>query len=281
MTIERNSARINPSMRTITILTDFGLDDWFVGAMKGVISAIAPRATIVDLTHCIPAGEVRSAAFALAASCRFFPRNTVHLAVVDPGVGSDRGAVCVRTRDYFFVGPDNGVLSWALRNEHIVEMRRLENRGLFRREVSQTFHGRDVFAPVAAHLAKGVSLRRLGPEAKHIIQLPWPEPRFERWEIRGEVVYIDRFGNAITNIPNARIPGFEAAARVQVRGRSFPLRPFYQAMSGGKPVAVPGSSGLLEIAVNQGDAARTLRLQTGTPVTLRDVARNSPSPAHP
>jgi S-adenosylmethionine hydrolase len=186
----------------------------------------------------------------------------------------------VRTRDYFFVGPDNGVLSWALRNEDVLEMRLLENSRFFRREVSQTFHGRDVFAPVAAHLSKGISPRRLGPGVTDIVRLPWPEPRIEPSGICGEILYIDHFGNAITNIPNTQVPRRKGEADVRLGRRSCPLRAFYQAVQG-KPVAVPGSTGLLEIAVNEGNAARALALQTGTPVTLRRAAHNSPSPFRP
>src|SRR5262245_4734331 len=143
-------------MHVITLTTDFGTRDWFAGTMKGVILGINPRATIVDLTHGIPAGDVRTGAFALAAGYRFFPKGTVHVAVVDPGVGGKRGALAVQTANYFFVGPDNGVLSFALRDEKIKAIYRLENRELFMKAVSHTFHGRDVFAPVAAYLSRGI-----------------------------------------------------------------------------------------------------------------------------
>lgn len=137
-------------MNIITLTTDFGLADWFVGSMKGVILGINPQARIVDITHDVPAGDIRAGAFALLASYRCFPRNTVHVAVVDPGVGSERAAIAVRTEEYFFVGPDNGVLSFALAHENVQEVRHLQNEMLFRTPVSNTFHGRDIFAPVAA-----------------------------------------------------------------------------------------------------------------------------------
>lgn len=261
-------------MRTVTILTDFGLDDWFVGTIKGVISGIAPRAAVVDLAHGIAPGNVRSGAFALAVSCRFFPRSTVHLAIVDPGVGSARSPIAVRTRDYVFVGPDNGVLSWALRNEQVREIRHLENSRYFRPDVSRTFHGRDIFAPVAAYLCQGVPLSRLGPEAKSIIELPWPQPRIESSRIRGEILFVDHFGNAISNIPNDLVQHGEGTVRVQLpRRRLCRLRTHYQSVPAGKPVAVPGSTGFVEIAVNDGNASRALGLKVGIAIAIRMGSR--------
>jgi len=184
-------------MRLITLLTDFGMKDWFVGAMKGVILSLQPRATVVDITHEIPTGDVRAGAFALAASYWLFPRGTIHLAVVDPGVGSQRKAIAVRTTDYVFLGPDNGVLSWALARQKVRAIHALENEHYFLRNVSRTFHGRDIFSPVAAHLSRGVSIKRLGPPLLDFQRLEWPEPRQRKGRIEGQVVYIDRFGNAI------------------------------------------------------------------------------------
>ena len=153
-------------MRLITLTTDFGTRDWFVGTMKGVILGIQPRARVVDITHEIGGGEVRAGAFALRASYSFFPQGTVHIAVVDPGVGSPRRALAVQTANYFFVGPDNGVLSFALMRERIKSIHALENEKYFLKPVSRTFHGRDIFAPVAAHLSRGVSIQTFGPRLK-------------------------------------------------------------------------------------------------------------------
>jgi hypothetical protein len=258
-------------VHVITLTTDFGTADWFVGTMKGVIAGIAPGATVVDVTHGIPRGDLRAGAFALAASCRFFPKHTIHVAVVDPGVGSARAAIAVQTASALFVGPDNGVLSWALRGEKIKTIRRLENEQYFFHPVSRTFHGRDVFAPVAAHLSRGVNIRRLGPPADDFIRLPWPEPIRETHQVRGEVVHVDRFGNAITNLTADEVRGRSAAAPVVVvRGKSLcAVAAFYQAVRRGQPVAVVGSSGFLEIAVNGGNAAKRLALRVGTPVVVR------------
>jgi len=258
-------------MSLITLLTDFGLADWFVGTMKGVILGISPRARIVDITHDIPAGDIRAAAFALAASCRFFQAGTVHVVVVDPGVGSARKAIAVQTAKYTFVGPDNGVLSWALRAEKIKAVRLLENEEYLLRSVSYTFHGRDIFAPVAAHLARGMPLRKFGPVAKDFVRLPWPAPNRSGRRIQGEVIYIDRFGNAITNIEKKVVLRTQArSCKVQVGARHLtcPVKMFYQAAPAKTPVAVPGSCGLLEIAVNEGSAQQQLGLRVGMRVVL-------------
>lgn len=258
-------------MQPITLLTDFGAQDWFVGTMKGVILGIAPRTTIVDIAHEIPPGDIRAGAFALAASCGYFPKGTIHMAVVDPGVGSSRKAIAVQTADYLFVGPDNGVLSFALAKQKIKSVRRLENEKYFLRPVSRTFHGRDIFAPVAAHLARGVSIHKLGSEQKKVVRLRWPEPRETLEGIEGEIVYVDRFGNAITNIESAWLRSDENIEVLAGRKRLCAMRPFYQSAPSGEAVAVPGSSGFLEIAVNGDSAAEKLRLKTGVRVNVKSV----------
>ena len=163
---------------------------------------------MVDLTHDLPPGDIRGGAFALAASHRFFPKGTIHVAVVDPGVGSRRRAIAVQTAKGVFVGPDNGVLSWALAKEKVRAIHALENEAYFLQPVSRTFHGRDIFAPVAAHLSRGVPIQKLGPALKDFVRLDWPEPRVRRGGFEGEVVYIDRFGNAITNLEGRLRGGF-------------------------------------------------------------------------
>jgi S-adenosylmethionine hydrolase len=258
-------------MGLITLTTDFGANDWFVGAMKGVIFGINPQATLVDITHNLCRGDIRAGAFALMASHRFFPKHTVHVAVVDPGVGSERNAIAVQTADYAFVGPDNGVLSWALRHEKVRTIRRLENAKFFLQPVSRTFHGRDIFAPVAAQLSKGLSFAKLGPEQSDYVRLPWPEPKRSHREVAGEVLYIDYFGNAITNLSGESLlasglgDGRVYAGRKVIRG----LKHFYQHAREGELLAIVSSSGFLEIAINGGSAAKTLRLKVGDPVTVQ------------
>jgi len=241
--------------------------------MKGVIFNIVRQAVIVDLTHEIPPGDVRAGAFALMAGCQFFPRGTVHVAVVDPGVGSARRAIAVQTEQHFFVGPDNGVLSFALAGQKIKAIRQLTNEKFFLKPVSHTFHGRDVFAPVAAHLSSGVPIQKLGPALNGFVRIEWPPPRIARSGIKGEVVYVDRFGNAITNIPNESLRNWKWQV---FRGRKniCSVKPFYQSVRAGQPVAVPGSSGFLEIAVNGGSAERRLGLKIGDPVDLQARSRN-------
>lgn len=254
-------------MKAITLTTDFGLDDWFVGTMKGVILRVAPNAPVVDLTHGIAPGDIRAGAFALAAAYRYFPAGTIHVAVVDPGVGSERAGVVIETENCFFVGPDNGVFSFALRGERLRSIHRLENPKFQLTEVSRTFHGRDVFAPAAAHLSRGVPPSQFGPRVHDLVQLEWPEPVATRSGLRGEVVHLDHFGNAITNLPASRVLA-SGATKVTVGGKTVPLRQCYADVPRGKPVAVIGSSGLLEIAVNGGSAAKNPRIKLGTRILL-------------
>ena len=258
-------------MHLITLTTDFGTCDWFVGTMKGVILGINPGTAIADITHEISAGDIRGGAFALAASYRFFPKGVIHVAVVDPGVGSDRRAIAVRAANSWFVGPDNGLLSWALRNEKINAIRSLENEAYFLQPASGTFHGRDIFAPVAAHLSRGVPIQKFGPALKDFVRLDWPEPRARRGRLEGEVVYIDRFGNAITNLEGGLLRGSDGAT-CEIYGRHrrvCPLKSCYQAVAPKAPVALVGSSGFLEIAVNRGSAEKVLGVSLGTRVALR------------
>jgi S-adenosyl-L-methionine hydrolase (adenosine-forming) len=260
-------------MPVITLTTDFGSKDWFVGTMKGVMLGIAPRATLVDITHEIAPGDLRGGAFALGASYRFFPKGTVHLVVVDPGVGSARRAIAVQTADYCFVGPDNGVLSWALAREPVKAIHALENDRYFLHPVSRTFHGRDIFAPVAAHLSRGLELRKVGPALKEMVRLAWPHPQAEGRGVRGEVVYLDRFGNAITNIDADKVRRLGAGPLAVWLGRKrlCAVAEFYQAVPQGHAVAVVGSSGFLEIAVNGGSAQERFGLHVGSACSVRSA----------
>ncbi len=271
----------------ITLTTDFGTSDWFVGVMKGVIGGIAPDARVIDLTHEVPSGNIRTGAFALAASYRFFPKRTIHVAVVDPGVGSKRKPIFVRTKNYVFIGPDNGLLSWALRDEKILAIRSLENPKYSLQPVSSTFHGRDLFAPVAAHIIRGLAIQKLGPELKTFITLPWPEVRHAKDHLCGEVLYIDRFGNLITNVSaemverlgTNQISATHHVSRVTRHASNLSvwhglkkvcaIRDFYQAVPPGQPVAVVGSTGFVEIAVNAGSAEKALKLRVGDSVLIR------------
>ncbi|MCD6338255.1 MAG: SAM-dependent chlorinase/fluorinase [Verrucomicrobia bacterium] len=258
-------------MRIVTVTTDFGLQDWFVGVMKGVVLSRAAQVELVDLTHLIEPGNVRQAAFVLKNAVRWFPPGTVHLAVVDPGVGSDRRPIAVRTDWGYLVGPDNGLFSYVLEEAGSFQARRIANPGPMMSEVSRTFHGRDVFAPAAAHLAGGGDFEALGPIVADPVCFPWP--RIESWpEGRGgEVVYIDRFGNLITNLPNELLRGVGSDASLRLPSDAAPLIPVgrrYADAPEGALIGVPGSTGYIEIAVHRGNAARRLGLKIGAPVWL-------------
>ena len=241
----------------ITLTTDFGARDSFVGTMKGVILGIAPTVQIVDLTHGIAAGDIPGGAFALMIAAPFFPPGTIHVAVIDPGVGSARKAVAIRTGRAIFIGPDNGVLSWALKEEDPLEIRSVENSDVFLPQVSNTFHGRDLFAPADAWLAAKREFCELGPElACFRVQEGW----------KTEIIHVDTYGNAITAFPAVRTDGVQSV--LLPGGKRIPFERFYAAVPRGNPVAVIGSSGFVEIAINLGDAARELSLRTGSEVII-------------
>jgi S-adenosylmethionine hydrolase len=248
----------------ITLTTDFGLRDSFVGTMKGVILGMAPAARIVDLSHGIAAGDIRSGAFALMTAAPFFPAGTIHVAVIDPGVGSPRRAIAVRSRRAIFIGPDNGVLSWAVKDEDSLEIRSVEK--IFSLQVSHTFHGRDVFAPAAAWIAAEREFSDLGPQLADFLRTEWPNPRRvpEGW--RAEVIYVDTYGNAITALPAELTQGVQSVLLPD--GKRIPFERFYAAVPRGNPVAVLGSSGFLEIAINDGNAAGELGLRPGSAVII-------------
>lgn len=259
----------------ITLLTDFGHEDAYVGVMKGVALGINPTARLVDLTHMIPAQDVTRAALILRSAVSFFPARTIHVAVVDPGVGSTRAALLIQTPDGFLIGPDNGVLSLAAKRRQPYAAYRLENQAFFRQPVSQTFHGRDIFAPVAAHLSAGVDPADFGPAAESIVELALPEPDVTADGVRGEVIYVDRFGNLITNLDSAALDGFRGRSLSVTIGSNAVAGPVtaYAAVEEGTPLALIGSWSVLEIAIRNGNAAERLGARPGTPVTV--TARDS------
>jgi S-adenosyl-L-methionine hydrolase (adenosine-forming) len=244
--------------RIVTLTTDFGTADGYVGEMKGVVLTLAPDATIVDVTHDIPSQDVDSARMAVERMWRRFPPGTVHLVVVDPGVGSPRAALAVESRERFLVGPDNGVLSAALieSDARAVELS-------VPADATATFHGRDLFAPVAALLARGDAIATLGKPATSPIMRRTPEPvRRADGMIFGEVVAIDRFGNAITNLRGEQ-------GMVLLGTRAIAIRRAYADVEIGEALAVVGSGGAIEIAIRNDNAARALKLSRGDKVILR------------
>lgn len=254
-------------MALVTLTTDFGTTDPFVGIMKGVILGRAPEARIVDVTHGIPPQDVRAGALVLRHAAPYFPPGTVHVAVVDPGVGGPRRPVCVETATAVFVGPDNGLLSLAAPPADVRRIVHLNDARHFLPAVSTTFHGRDVFAPVAAALATGTAPAALGVEVPDMVRLDLPAPVAGPRGLRGEVLYVDGFGNLVTNVAREDLPAAGFAVRigtVRIEGPSTS----YGAVQPGAPAAVIGSWGLLEIAVRDGSARATLGAGVGTPVDV-------------
>jgi len=244
----------------ITLLTDFGTSDGYVAELKGVLLSQAPGCQVVDLSHDIPAHEIDTARLAVARFWRRFPAGTIHIVVVDPGVGSDRQALAVQSDGRFLVGPDNGVLSPAL----LVPGARTVSLPV-PAVAAPTFHGRDVFAPAAAALARGAALDSLGTQLDDVVLRRTPEPvRESEGSLRGEVIVIDRFGNVVTNLLGVH------GGDVIIGERTIPLRRTYADVASGEPVALVGSSGLIEVAVRDGNAATLLGLARGAVVRVRD-----------
>jgi hypothetical protein len=252
----------------ITLTTDFSMSDAYVGVMKGAILCVAPNVTIVDLAHDISPHDVFEAAFVLNSAYKFFPEGTIHLVVVDPGVGSVRRRIAVKCQGHYFVGPDNGVFTYALRRSEcdIVEIAgSSQDRG--RRGI--TFEGRDIFAPAAARLASGATLSDLGSPASDLVTLDIPQPRINEHAIDGKMIYIDHFGNCVSNIEAAELERLGGSVDVAVAGQSVgPLRTSYSDVPVGEPLAIIDSLDHLEIAINQGNAETDLNVKVGTPVKV-------------
>lgn len=250
----------------ITLLTDFGTVDGYVAAVKGVIAAISPAAIIDDATHDIAPGDVAAAAFTLARYWDLYPPGTTHLIVVDPGVGSSRRALAATVAGRCFVAPDNGVLTRVLDHSTSPKIVSIENHRLLRRDVAATFHGRDIFAPAAAHLARGVDLQELGPAIDDPVRLDVPTADRQHGRIGGSVVAIDRFGNLITNVPGEWV---RVSTRIYVAGNDIgPLRRTYADVAPGEALALVGSTGALEVSVRDGSAALTLAVAVGAEVLV-------------
>ncbi len=253
----------------ITLLTDFGTEDIYLGVMKGTIAGICPSARLIDLTHQIPPQDITAGAFALLNAYPYFPRGTVHLAVVDPGVGSQRRALALKTTAGYFVGPDNGLFAPSLAKTSIIEAVNLDNPQYWRTDKpSRTFHGRDIFAPVAAHLAAGIPLTVLGSaiDPSTIIPLADHSPQINRGEIIGRIQSIDRFGNLITNIPGQMVEG--RSWYVIVREKIIESGTTYAQARRGDYLALIESNGWIEIAVNGGNAREKLGASVGDSLRL-------------
>lgn len=279
------AARRSRAPAPIAMLTDFGYRDHYVGVMKGVIASIAPEAQIIDLTHGVPAQSLAAGAIALRQSWRFFPADTIFLAVIDPGVGTARRAIALETRaGARFVGPDNGVLWPAADEAGLAGAVELTNPRYRLKEVSATFHGRDLFAPAAAYLWRGVKLSTFGPAiaVDALIRPPAPPPASATADrLSGEIVYVDGYGNLVSNIDRASYEAFAARFRgyslwvtIGKGTRIYPHKAYGEAAPGAA-LATFGGFGTLEVAVRDGNAAERFAAKPGTPVTVRAARRST------
>jgi len=257
------------ALSLVTLTTDFGTRDHYVGALKGVLLNIAPDLHLVDLSHDIPPQDVLAGAFLLRHATPLFPRNTVHLAVVDPGVGSDRRGLAIASQGHLWVGPDNGLFTYALSDG--ARVYEIADPGLRRESISATFHGRDLFAPAAAHLAAGLPLERVGPPVDDPVLLEEAHPARDHDTVTGSVIHVDGFGNLVTNITAPIALSFTGKCRVQLATGLVidGLSTTYADVGPDSALALIGSVGLLEISVRGGNAARKLGMSRGDLVILQ------------
>jgi S-adenosylmethionine hydrolase len=258
--------------KIITLTTDFGLRDLYVAEMKAAILGICPDAAIVDVTHEIEKFNVRAGAYMLACAAPYFPKGTIHVVVVDPGVGTRRRSLLIETQQAFFVGPSNGVLVLAAEKQGIISAHEITNPRLRLPKVSSTFHGRDVFAPAAAHLANGVSPTAFGPEIWSLVSPDFARVTFSKGTLTGEILHIDGFGNIVTNVTEENLKRLHAKNSVNIEmancSMSLKLAKTYAEAKPEQAVILVGSQGYVEIAVNQGNAARKFKAEPGDRITL-------------
>jgi S-adenosylmethionine hydrolase len=255
-----------------TLTTDFGLKDPYVAEMKGTILSICPNTTIVDVTHEIAKFNTRMGAYVLASAAQYFPKNSVHVVVVDPGVGTNRRPIVIKTTQGFFVGPDNGILVLAAEKQGIIRIHKLSNPQLMLSEVSNTFHGRDIFAPAAAHLLNGVKPEEFGPEIREAAKPEFAKIKRKNGVLVGEVLHVDGFGNIITNISEEEVAQSHVEGSISVELPSWKLKlklcKAYSETNPREPLALIGSHNFLEIALNQGNAAKKFKTKIGDKITV-------------
>lgn len=257
----------------ITLTTDFGLQDPFVGQIKGAILRRNLKAIIVDLTHAIEAHNILGGAVTIRSSYHYFPEGSVHMVVVDPGVGSQRAIIALKADDHMFVAPDNGCLTLIMRDKKVQAVHRVANPALFPAEISATFHGRDIMAPVAAALASGMTLNQVGPEIElaDCIQLDIPRTQLDEHGITGRIIGIDRFGNVRTTITSANLSMYQPTSFAGIYIGSHQINAIsatYSDVAPGNLLALIDSAGHLEIAMNRGNAAQKMECKIGDPVTV-------------
>jgi S-adenosylmethionine hydrolase len=254
----------------ITLTTDFGLQDYYVSAMKAVMLGIAPETCLIDISHEIPSQDIMAGSWILQNSAMLFPDETVHTVVVDPGVGTDRKPIALQVENQFFVGPDNGIFSLLIK-ERDYKAVRLTNKKYWRANPSNTFPGRDIFAPVAAHLSRGVKLEDLGDPVEELTTYRWTVPIADKDGLEGMVIHIDKFGNLVTNLSSELLEEVIDGKKVKIYVGTFILDEIattFASVTEGEPVAYIGSSGMLEIGINKGDACKMLGVQKGAQVSL-------------
>ncbi len=255
----------------ITLITDFGLKDSYVSEIKGVILSISPACLIVDITHQIEKFNIRMGGFLLASASKYFPENTVHVGVVDPGVGTERRSIIIETMQSYLVGPDNGLLFLAAKNQRVRRIHEITNKELMSSNISNTFHGRDIFAHAAAHLAKGVLPAEFGPPIQGIVEPAFAKVKKKGNKLIGEVLHIDGFGNVITNIEEkdvkARITGNIVKVELPKAELRLEFCKAYSEVETGKTLAIVGGHGLLEISINRGNAADEHQIEVGDKIS--------------
>lgn len=256
--------------RIITLTSDFGTQDHYVSVMKAVMLGIAPNARFIDISHHIPAQDIMAGAWVIRNAAFEFPKGSIHLVVVDPGVGTERHPIALKINDQFFVGPDNGIFS-LITNEFKFKACKLNKPIFWRKERSRTFHGRDIFSPVAAHISNGVDFKELGDPIKELVSYHWAVPIGDKDGLQGWVIHIDRFGNLITNISESLLE--ETAGRRKVRvylGNTIidHMVNTFGDVEPGEPAAFIGSSGMLEVGINKGNAAEMLGVDKGAQISL-------------
>ena len=258
----------------ITLLTDFGTKDHYVASMKGTIFNINPRCTLIDITHHVTPHNIKEGAFLLANAYSFFPKGTIHLSVVDPGVGGLRTPVLFVTTNYFFVGPDNGLFTFVLKREKVKKVVALTNPKYFLSHLSTTFHGRDLFAPVAAHLSLGVKPEAFGSELDSWVELDFEKPRIREGRLIGEILLIDAFGNLISNIDEKGLLHFIKDHSFMIKiGRKIiqDLKKGYWEGKRNEPITLIGSGGFLEISVREGNAQKMLKIKKGDRIIVEII----------
>ncbi len=255
----------------VTLLTDFGTKDHYVASMKGTILTINPRCTLIDITHDTRPHDIREGAFLLGSAYAAFPKGTIHLSVVDPGVGSPRRPILLVTANYFFVGPDNGLFTVALKKEKVKKGIGLTNPRYFLSPLSRTFHGRDIFAPVAAYLSLGVKPEAFGPGLDSWTELDFEKPRIGKGSLMGEILHIDTFGNLITSIDEKQLVQFadDHPFVIKIGKRTIhDLKKGYWEGKRNQPMALIGSGGFLEISIREGNAQEVLRVKRGNRIEI-------------